>query len=252
MDSKWIWSSAKDVFWWRFLLLQMNLLRQGNSHQNTNSYSNVNIAHSIVWNCVGGPIYGTPVNCYNVWERSLRTLLLGVHNADCLGMLTVCSTFTSPNVHQFGREKELELIRSVSGCNFSFSSNPGCLDYHRVRNVSTSFSGHFSASKGCIALTASGSGSTVYTEDGEESTSSRGRSHPYLLPSKRFHPHDLISLRLSRLWILDVFVTQPSITSGRWSTKSYVAEPKPAFSNAIGPRCWPSRVCLTPLVFAAP
>lgn len=64
--------------------------------------------------------------------------------------------FTMP-IALFGREKELELIRNV------------------IRNVSTSFSGHFSATK---ALSASGSGSTGNLDDGVQSVSSRTSDSP--------------------------------------------------------------------------
>ncbi|KAF8973859.1 dual-domain HisK/Mak2 protein kinase [Flammula alnicola] len=73
----------------------------------------------------------------------------------------------------FGRERELDVIRNV------------------IRNVSTSFSRHFSASKGYIALSASGSSNTNH-DDYAESVSSRstspyasmiGESSPRLQPS---------------------------------------------------------------------
>jgi hypothetical protein len=86
-------------------------------------------------------------------------------------------------VIKFGREKELEVIGNVSKCHFSLSINSAGLDYHRVRNVSTSFSRHFSATKGHIALSASGSGSTVNLEDGAQSVSSQSESS-HTLPNK--------------------------------------------------------------------
>lgn len=63
-------------------------------------------------------------------------------------------------LHKFGREKELELIRNV------------------IRHTSTSFSRHFSASKGFITILSSGSqdAGTAVSEDRSESLSSQSES----------------------------------------------------------------------------
>ncbi|KAJ3513116.1 hypothetical protein NLJ89_g3133 [Agrocybe chaxingu] len=100
--------------------------------------------------------------------------------------------FTMP-IALFGREKELELIRNV------------------IRNVSTSFSRHFSASQGYIPLSTSGSQS-MNQDDFTESLSSRsesphntsmGESSPKVTGSPDSPTHDHSSLSFS-----------PSIHSG--------------------------------------
>jgi len=99
---------------------------------------------------------------------------LGVYNAYCTCMWFP-DFFWSLAYHtlQFGRDKELEIIRNVSKCYSYTTVTRLFLTISAVRNVSTSFSRHFSATKGYITLSATGSKDS---NDDMESTSSRSGS----------------------------------------------------------------------------
>ncbi|KAK0208888.1 hypothetical protein DFS33DRAFT_1254916 [Desarmillaria ectypa] len=98
--------------------------------------------------------------------------------------------FTIPLV-LFGRDKELELIRNV------------------IRNTSTSFSRHFSASKGYISISSSGSQGTE-TGNGEEHTDSRSSGSGV---SSKSIMNPEVARSVSRSTPYDQSSVSPSITS---------------------------------------
>ncbi|KAK0481591.1 hypothetical protein IW261DRAFT_1550690 [Armillaria novae-zelandiae] len=91
----------------------------------------------------------------------------------------------------FGRDKELELVRNV------------------IRNTSTSFSRHFSASKGYISISSSGSQGTG-TGNGEDRTDSRSSSG---ISSKSNVMNTEVARSVSRSTLHDQSSVSASITS---------------------------------------